>query len=66
MILAARPFVTFADYWIIQNDLRQQIKLRFDQEGITIPLPQRHIHLHQVAATDPGDEAQPNPSSRPT
>jgi small-conductance mechanosensitive channel len=29
----------------LQNDLREQVKLRFDQAGITIPFPQRTVHV---------------------
>ncbi len=43
--LGVRAAVSSADYWNLQNDLREQIKLRFDQEGITIPFPQRTIHI---------------------
>lgn len=45
IILSARPFVNLDDYWDIQFDLNEQVKLRFDAEGITIPFPQRTVHL---------------------
>lgn len=43
--LGVRAAVSSADYWNLQNDLREQVKLRFDQEGITIPFPQHTVHL---------------------
>jgi small conductance mechanosensitive channel len=43
--LGVRAAVSSADYWALQNDLREQVKLRFDQEGITIPFPQRTVHV---------------------
>jgi small conductance mechanosensitive channel len=43
--LAVRPFVKVENYWAIQLDLTEQVKLRFDQEGISIPFPQRDLHL---------------------
>lgn len=43
--LGVRAAVSSADYWSLQNDLREQIKLRFDQEGITIPFPQHTVHI---------------------
>jgi small conductance mechanosensitive channel len=48
--LGVRAAVSSANYWSLQNDLREQIKLRFDQEGITIPFPQRTVHVVQAAA----------------
>lgn len=50
--LGVRAAVSSADYWNLQNDLREQIKLSFDQEGITIPFPQRTVHVVQALAVD--------------
>ena len=43
--LNVRAAVTPDDYWNLQNDLREQVKVRFDEEGITIPFPQRDVHV---------------------
>ena len=43
---AVRPWVSSEDYWKFQWDLPERVKLRFDAEGITIPFPQRDVHLH--------------------
>ncbi len=43
--LSARGWVENAKYLRARSDLLEKIKLRFDQEGITIALPQRHVHL---------------------
>ena len=32
-------------------DLMRQVKERFDAEGISIPFPQRDVHVHQQAAS---------------
>jgi small conductance mechanosensitive channel len=48
--LAARPWVATVDYWDVYFDITEQVKKRFDAEGITIPFPQRAVHLHQHAA----------------
>jgi small conductance mechanosensitive channel len=32
-------------YWDVYWDLTRAVKLRFDQEGITIPFPQRDVHV---------------------
>ena len=43
--LILRPWVKTADYWHVYWDLTREVKLRFDREGITIPYPQRDIHI---------------------
>jgi len=47
--LACRPWVNTADYWAVRFDLLEQTKKSFDEQGITIPFPQRDVHMHQVA-----------------
>ena len=42
-----RPFVKLEDYWRVQFDIKERVKLRFDETNITIPFPQRDIHLFQ-------------------
>jgi small conductance mechanosensitive channel len=46
-----RPWVNTADYWTVYFALTEEIKLRFDQEGISIPFPQRDVHLFQENAS---------------
>ena len=41
-----RPWVKTADYWAVYWDLTEKIKRRFDEEGITIPYPQRDVHVY--------------------
>jgi small conductance mechanosensitive channel len=43
--IAVRPWVKAEDYWSLQWDLPERVKLCFDAEGITIPYPQRDVHL---------------------
>ena len=43
--LAVRPWVKAADYWTVRSDLLQAIKERFESNGITIPFPQRDLHI---------------------
>lgn len=45
-----RPWVNAADYWQVKFDFTKSIKERFDAEGISIPFPQRDVHLFQQAA----------------
>jgi small-conductance mechanosensitive channel len=35
------------DYWPVYFALTEQIKKRFEEEGISIPFPQRDVHLYQ-------------------
>jgi len=39
-----RPWVKSDDYWGVHNDFTESVKKRFDQEGISIPFPQREVH----------------------
>ncbi len=43
-----RPWVKTSDYWDVYWDVTRQVKERFDAEGISIPFPQRDVHLHQA------------------
>ena len=40
-----RPWVKSDDYWTVYWDLTGQAKEAFDEEGISIPFPQRDVHL---------------------
>ena len=39
-----RPWVKTEDYWGVRSDIIEQVKLAFDEEGISIPYPQMDIH----------------------
>lgn len=45
---AIRPWVKASDFWNVNVDLHKKIKQRFDEEGISIPFPQRDVHLYKV------------------
>lgn len=47
--LIVRPWVKTDDYWPVYWDLMEAVKLRFDEENITIPYPQQDVYLHQAA-----------------
>lgn len=48
--LAVRPWVSSADYWGVYFDLHEAMKKRFDREGISIPFPQRDVHVYQQSS----------------
>ncbi|UUV16843.1 mechanosensitive ion channel [Fusobacteria bacterium ZRK30] len=43
------------DYWGVYYDVMESAKLRFDEDGISIPFPQMDIHMH-----NPEKEIAPN------
>jgi small conductance mechanosensitive channel len=45
-----RPWVATDDYWDVYWDITREVKMRFDREGVSIPFPQRDVHLYQEAA----------------
>jgi small conductance mechanosensitive channel len=46
--LLVRAWALTADFWPVQTDLLGAIKKRFDDKGISIPLPQRELKVVQV------------------
>ena len=44
--LIVRPWVKNSDYINVYYSLLEEIKKRFDQEGISIPYPQNDVHIH--------------------
>ncbi|WP_028115366.1 mechanosensitive ion channel domain-containing protein [Ferrimonas senticii] len=50
-----RPWVKTDDYWDVYWDVTRAVKLKFDEQGISIPFPQQDVHLHMVngSATAP-------------
>ncbi len=45
--ITVRTWVATADYWGVYFDMHETVKKKFDQEGISIPFPQRDVHLYQ-------------------
>ncbi|MDX1279973.1 mechanosensitive ion channel domain-containing protein [Shewanella colwelliana] len=43
-----RPWAKPADYWDVYWDITREVKMRFDQENISIPFPQRDVHIYQT------------------
>lgn len=42
-----RPWVKTDDYWDVYWDMLRTVKMRFDKEGVSIPFPQRDVHMIQ-------------------
>jgi small conductance mechanosensitive channel len=43
----ARPWVNAADYWNVYFETTEKVKKRFDAQGISIPYPQRDVHVYE-------------------
>ena len=41
-----RPWVKVDHYWDVYWDVTRSVKLRFDEAGVSIPFPQRDVHIH--------------------
>lgn len=49
--IICRPWSKTSDYWDVYWDLTKQVKQRFDAAGISIPFPQRDVHLYQQSSS---------------
>jgi small conductance mechanosensitive channel len=45
--LVVRPWTRAETYWDVCFDTLESVKRRLDAEGITIPFPQRDVHIYQ-------------------
>jgi len=43
--IAVRPWVRSSDYWAVRSDLLEHIKRVLENAGMSIPYPQRDLHL---------------------
>lgn len=48
VVLEARPWVKPENYWTVQWDIPERVRVRFAADGISIPFPQRDVHLYQT------------------
>lgn len=46
--LTFRVWCKAADYWEIYYDVMESAKIKFDENGITIPFPQMDVHMHKT------------------
>jgi small conductance mechanosensitive channel len=47
--LVVRPWVKVPDYWNVYFSLTEALKKRVEAEGMSIPYPQRDVHIYQQA-----------------
>ncbi len=48
-----RPWTRTEDYWTVYWDVTRKVKERFDVEGISIPFPQRDVHVFNTPPSRP-------------
>ena len=48
--ILVRAWVKSEDYWPVHFHMQEQVKLAFDRENITIPFPQRDVHMFHAQA----------------
>jgi small conductance mechanosensitive channel len=53
---AVRPWVAIDDYLDVYWDVTRAVKMRFDEEGISIPFPQRDVHIYEERLAKPAAE----------
>jgi len=51
--LVCRPWVNTADYWDVYFNITEAAKKALDAQGISIPFPQRDIHIHNADLPSP-------------
>lgn len=61
-----RPWTKTDDYWTVFWDITRAVKKRFDQEGISIPFPQRDVHVYHESAPDTSEARSPAPEATAT
>lgn len=64
--LICRPWVKTDDYWAVFWDITREVKLRFDAEGISIPFPQRDMHIYDHSAKQGPKHTDENPGHEQT
>ncbi|MFY9534658.1 mechanosensitive ion channel family protein [Clostridium sp.] len=49
---AVRAWCKTEDYWTVYYDLLETVKVKFDEEGISIPYPQMDLHVKKNIIID--------------
>ena len=47
-----RPWSKTDEYWDVYWHVTREVKRRFDEEGISIPFPQRDVHIYREGGGD--------------
>lgn len=49
VVIVMRVWVEAANYWAVFFDTMEKVKVTFDAEDISIPFPQRDVHMHNAS-----------------
>ena len=60
-----RPWVRTDDYWNVYWDVTREVKMRFDAEGVSIPFPQRDVHVYATGSAVAPASSQETAPSKP-
>ncbi len=52
--IVCRPWAKTSDWWTVKTEVTRRVKQRFDAAGISIPYPQRDVHVYQHAVQTAG------------
>lgn len=47
VMIVCRPWAKTSDWWTVKTEVTRRVKQRFDELGISIPYPQRDVHVYQ-------------------
>ena len=47
--LIVRAWVATGDFWDVKFEMTENVKLAFDEQGISIPFPQMDVHMDKAA-----------------
>ena len=53
-----RPWTKTSDYWTVYWDITRSVKEEFDRAGISIPFPQRDIHVYHETVAGNGSSLE--------
>ena len=51
-----RPWTLTSDYWTVYWEITRRVKIRFDEENISIPFPQQDMHIISSSDEDSSDQ----------
>jgi small conductance mechanosensitive channel len=62
--IVCRPWTRTSDWWQVKTEITREVKRRFDAAGISIPFPQRDIHVyHQPSSNGTASARDGQPST---
>jgi small conductance mechanosensitive channel len=63
VMLGLRVWANTSDYWVVRRALTERAKLELEKAGLTIPFPQRDVHVHGAPVNGARQASAANPAS---